>query len=98
MRRKRLFGGVVTAMGAILVSVGAVRAGFDEGLIDVSFGGRDATPVGKAVVGNEGDKWNAPEGHQAKSKLKAAARVGPIRWSSADDSTCVMTPTCTVTM
>ena len=62
--RKAMCGGVVAVIGVILMSAGLVQAGFDGGMINVSFGGKDSTPVGKAVVGNEGDQWNAPDGHE----------------------------------
>jgi outer membrane protein assembly factor BamB len=64
MRRNGLLGGVVAT---ILLSVGTVQAAFDEGTIGVSFGGKDAAPVGKAVVGSDGDKWNAPEGQEGQA-------------------------------
>ena len=79
MRQDWLFGGVVVAIGAILASVGAVQAGFDEGMINVSFGGKDATPVGKAVVGSEGDQWNAPEGREGR-----AIALSDVKGASTD--------------
>ena len=76
MWRKAMCGGVVAVIGVILMSAGLVQAGFDGGMINVSFGGKDSTPVGKAVVGNEGDQWNAPDGHEgshlALSDVKGA--------------------------
>ena len=66
MWRKAMCGGVVAVIGVILMSAGLASRPtfFDGGMINVSFGGKDSTPVGKAVVGNEGDQWNAPDGHE----------------------------------
>lgn len=37
-------------------------AKFDAGLINISLGNKEIVPEGKAVLGADGDKWNAPDG------------------------------------
>ena len=47
---------------AVLVLIAAIaQAGFDAGLVNVSFGNKDSVPSGKAVVGADNDKWNPME-------------------------------------
>lgn len=67
MMRNWLLGGVAVAVGVIFVSAGTARAGFDAGMIDVSFGNKDAAASGKAVLGDEGDQWNSPDGQQGSA-------------------------------
>lgn len=50
------------AAGVVMLGlVSGAWAKFDEGRINVDFGNKDEVQTGKAVVGEEGDKWNAPE-------------------------------------
>ena len=54
----------MVALAVTFLWAGAALAAFDAGLIAISFGGNDATVSGKAVVGSDGDRWNAPEGQE----------------------------------
>ncbi len=60
---------IVSTIVSISAMVSLAQAGFDAGLVNVSFGNKGAAYEGKAVAGADGDKWNAPDGDRGE-KIK----------------------------
>ena len=56
----------IVLAAAMMIGAGGLtsvaHAKFDAGLLDISFGNKDIVPVGKYVLGADGDKWNTPDG------------------------------------
>jgi hypothetical protein len=52
---------ILSVVVLVLIATTA-HAGFDAGLLNVSFGNKKSVPSGKAVVGADKDKWNAMDG------------------------------------
>jgi outer membrane protein assembly factor BamB len=66
MMKYCLRGAAFAAACVILVLPGVAQADSSDGRIDVSFASGDLVQTGPAVLGEEGDRWNAADGNRGQ--------------------------------